>query len=54
VQHNWRYELLQQLAQRQREDGSWTNEADRWMEGLPALTTAYSLLALEAAFPAGK
>jgi squalene-hopene/tetraprenyl-beta-curcumene cyclase len=54
TQHHWRIELLQQLQRRQRADGSWTNEADRWMEGLPALTTAYALLALETAFPPGK
>jgi len=50
--HHWRHELVDQLARLQRPDGSWVNEADRWMEGLPALTTAYSLLALQAAFPA--
>ncbi len=50
--HNWREELTRALAERQQADGSWINEADRWMEGLPALTTAYSLLALQAAYPA--
>ena len=33
----------------QLEDGSWSNEADRWMEGHPVLTTAYAMLALQAA-----
>lgn len=47
---DWRVELLEKLAALQRSDGSWVNEADRWYEGMPALTTAYSLLALEAAF----
>jgi squalene-hopene/tetraprenyl-beta-curcumene cyclase len=47
--HAWRQELVEKLAAIQRDDGSWVNEADRWMEGLPALTTAYSLLALQAA-----
>ncbi len=50
--HVWRSELVEQLARTQRPDGSWVNDADRWMEGLPALTTAYALLALEAAHPA--
>ena len=49
--HNWRRELVAQLAKLQRRDGSWVNEADRWMEGHPALTTAYALLALQAAYP---
>ena len=49
--HNWRDELVAKLESLQRDDGSWVNEADRWMEGHPALTTAYTLLALEAAFP---
>ncbi len=50
-EHDWRRELVAQLAGMQRDDGSWVNEADRWMEGLPALTTAYALLALQAAYP---
>jgi squalene-hopene/tetraprenyl-beta-curcumene cyclase len=48
--HNWRQELVAKLAEHQRPDGSWVNEADRWMEGAPALTTAYALLALQAAY----
>lgn len=28
-------------------DGSWVNEADRWMESSPVLVTAYSVLALQ-------
>lgn len=46
--HNWRAELTDKLAGLQRRDGSWANEADRWMEGRPPLTTAYSMLALQA------
>ncbi|MFL5329632.1 MAG: prenyltransferase/squalene oxidase repeat-containing protein [Gemmataceae bacterium] len=44
--HNWRNDLVEALAKRQRPDGSWVNEADRWMEGDPNLVTAYALLAL--------
>ena len=44
--HDWRKDLIQQLTQKQRTDGSWTNEADRWYEGDPNLVTAYALLAL--------
>ncbi len=47
--HNWREELINAIASRQKEDGSWTNDADRWMEGDPALVTAYSVLALQEA-----
>ncbi len=45
--HNWRMELLEELRERQNDDGSWTNgQSDRWMEGDPNLVTAYVLLAL--------
>ncbi|GAB4134186.1 prenyltransferase/squalene oxidase repeat-containing protein [Thermopirellula anaerolimosa] len=44
--HDWRAELFDALRQRQRPDGSWVNEADRWMEGDANLVTAYSLMAL--------
>jgi len=50
-EHDWRAELVEQLARLQQPDGRWVNESDRWMEGLPELTTAYSMLALQAAFP---
>lgn len=45
-QHNWRHDLLTELASRQREDGSWVNTNSRWMEGDANLCTAFSLLAL--------
>ena len=44
--HNWRSELVATLAQQQKPNGSWINEADRWYEGDPNLVTAYALLAL--------
>jgi squalene-hopene/tetraprenyl-beta-curcumene cyclase len=50
--HPWRMELVNALRLRQQEDGSWVNPADGHMEDIPALTTAYSVLALQAAFPA--
>jgi len=49
VQHDWANDLVAALTSRQREDGSWTNDADRWMEGDANLVTCYSLIALEAA-----
>ena len=44
--HDWRSELLAELARRQRPDGAWVNANDRWLEGDPNLVTAYVLLAL--------
>jgi squalene-hopene/tetraprenyl-beta-curcumene cyclase len=46
VKHDWRKELVEELASRQQENGSWVNKADRWMEGDPNLVTGYALLAL--------
>jgi squalene-hopene/tetraprenyl-beta-curcumene cyclase len=47
VKHNWRNELIEALKERQTADGSWANNADRWMEGSPILVTAYCLSALQ-------
>jgi len=46
VKHDWRGELIAELARRQRPDGSWLNENSRWLEGDPCLVTGYCLLAL--------
>jgi squalene-hopene/tetraprenyl-beta-curcumene cyclase len=46
VKHDWRADLIAALAKRQRPDGSWVNENDRWMEGNPHLVTGYVLMAL--------
>ena len=46
VSHDWKAELFRQLQKRQRPDGSWVNENDRWMEGDPNLVTGYALMAL--------
>ena len=46
VKHDWRADLLAALAKRQRPDGSWVNETDRWLEGDPNLVTGYALMAL--------
>ncbi len=45
-QHHWAQEVAQVLLQRQRADGSWANEVDRWWEGDPVLATSYALQAL--------
>ncbi len=44
-QHNWRADILDALARRQRPDGSWANNG-HWMEGDPNLVTGYALMAL--------
>jgi len=47
--HNWREELIDAVSQRQQKDGSWTNDADRWMEGNPVLVSCYCVMALQEA-----
>lgn len=47
--HDWAEDLIDALISRQQADGSWTNDADRWMEGDPNLATCYALIALIAA-----
>jgi squalene-hopene/tetraprenyl-beta-curcumene cyclase len=46
VEHPWKAELINELAKRQQEDGSWVNSEKRFQEGDPNLVTAYALLAL--------
>jgi squalene-hopene/tetraprenyl-beta-curcumene cyclase len=46
VKHDWRADITAALAQRQRPDGGWVNDNDRWMEGDPNLVTGYALMAL--------
>lgn len=43
---DWRAELGRKLLNIQAADGSWENEAGRWMESDPVLVTSYALLAL--------
>lgn len=51
VSHDWKKDLIQELASRQNEDGSWTNENQRWFENDPNLATSFALLALSYAKP---
>ncbi|MCS6977789.1 MAG: terpene cyclase/mutase family protein [Gemmatales bacterium] len=46
VKHDWRKDIAEALAKRQRSDGSWINELDRWFEGDPNLVTGYALMTL--------
>lgn len=43
---DWRADLASRLLAIQKPDGSWVNEKDRWMEGMPVLATTYALTAL--------
>jgi squalene-hopene/tetraprenyl-beta-curcumene cyclase len=44
--HDWKADLVAELAKRQQPDGSWSNTQARWLEDDPNLVTAYVLLAL--------
>ncbi len=44
--HDWREELGAAILKRQRPDGSWYNDQDRWSESDPALVTGYCLMSL--------
>jgi squalene-hopene/tetraprenyl-beta-curcumene cyclase len=50
--HDWRAELVAELAARQQPDGSWINDNDRWFEGDANLVTGYALLGLAYCKPA--
>ncbi len=44
--HDWRRELIDELAKLQQPNGSWVNKNSRWLEGDPNLVTGYALLTL--------
>jgi squalene-hopene/tetraprenyl-beta-curcumene cyclase len=47
LKHDWRVDIVKELSERQKADGSWLNEKhDRWQENSPVLCTAYALNAL--------
>ncbi len=49
VKHDWRKDLVAELASQQQPDGSWVNtksQSRRWFEGDPNLVTGYALLSL--------
>jgi squalene-hopene/tetraprenyl-beta-curcumene cyclase len=54
TEHDWRSELIAELAKRQRENGSWVNSDSRWLEGDPNLVTGYALLTLSYCKPEQK
>jgi len=54
VKHDWRKELVAELASKQQANGAWTNPKGRWLEGDPNLVTGYVLLALSYCRPGAK
>jgi squalene-hopene/tetraprenyl-beta-curcumene cyclase len=46
VAHDWRRELVDELAKRQQADGSWVNSNKRFMENNNVLVTGFALLTL--------
>ena len=46
AKHDWRSDLVVELAKRQNENGSWTNENRQWFENDPNLATSFALIAL--------
>jgi len=46
VAHDWKQELVAELASRQKSDGSWVNTNKTWLEDDAALVTGYCLLSL--------
>jgi squalene-hopene/tetraprenyl-beta-curcumene cyclase len=44
--HDWRRELTAELARRQKENGSWVNTNNRWLENDASLVTGFALLTL--------
>jgi squalene-hopene/tetraprenyl-beta-curcumene cyclase len=48
--HRWRTDMIKKLLELQKGKGEWYNDKHgRWMESVPELVTAYSLMAMESA-----
>jgi squalene-hopene/tetraprenyl-beta-curcumene cyclase len=54
VKHDWRQELVAELAAKQQANGAWINPKGRWLEGDPNLVTGYVLLSLSYCRPGAK
>ncbi|PAY16320.1 hypothetical protein CKO51_27495 [Rhodopirellula sp. SM50] len=46
TEHDWKADLVAELAQRQNDDGSWSNRNQRWFENDKNLATSFALMAL--------
>lgn len=51
--HDWRVELCRKVISLQRPDGSWLNEADRWLEGDADYVTGLTVSTLQTAVSGG-
>ena len=49
VAHRWREDILREFCELQRPGGFWQNSNGRYMESVPELATAYSLIAMKMA-----
>ena len=52
--HDWRQEITSALLNRQKANGSWSNDFTTWMEGNPDLCTGYALITLSYTKPKAK
>jgi squalene-hopene/tetraprenyl-beta-curcumene cyclase len=50
-ERHWARDLFDALAARQKKEGFWRNDVDRWWEQDPVLVTAYCLNAMNSAMP---
>ena len=46
AKHDWRTDLVEELAKRQGDDGAWVNSNRQWFENDKNLCTSFALLAL--------
>ena len=46
TRHDWKADLISELAKRQNDDGSWSNDNQRWFENDKNLATSFALMAL--------
>ena len=53
-EHDWRADLIAELARRQQPDGSWSNDNQRWFENDKNLATSFALMALSYCQPTAK
>ncbi|WP_246146336.1 prenyltransferase/squalene oxidase repeat-containing protein [Rubripirellula lacrimiformis] len=46
AEHDWKADLVAELARRQNDDGSWSNNNSRWFESDKNLATSFALMSL--------
>jgi len=50
-EHDWRADLSTKIIDLQKDDGSWINPQDRWMESDPTLVCGFAITALNHCYP---